>query len=94
MWSWRLSKIKKSIANPNVVAEIRRKKLSKTRQMSPAGSYFFTKIRQSQHLLELIVASNVLAMVLALAEARSCQAVESIRVFQYMLFIKIGRAHV
>lgn len=87
MWSWRLSKIKKSIANPNVVAEIRRKKLSKTRQMSPAGSYFFTKIRQSQHLLELIVASNVLAMVLALAEARSWQAVESIRVFQYMLFI-------
>ena len=87
MWSWQLSKIKKSIANPNVVAEIRRKKLSKTRQMSPAGSYFFTKIGQWQHLLELIVASNVLAMVLALAEARSWQALETARVLQYMCFI-------
>ncbi len=87
MWSWRLSKIKKSIANPNVVAEIRGKKLSKTRQMSPAGSYFFTKIGQWQHLLELIVASNVLAMVLALSEARSWQALESLRVLQYICFI-------
>ncbi len=88
MWSWRLSKIKKSIANPNAVAETRRKKLSQTRQGgNPSGSYFFTKIGQWQHLLELIVASNVLAMVLALAEARSWQALEGIRVLQCMFFI-------
>ena len=87
MWSWQLSKIKKSIANPNAVAETRRKKLSQTRQMNASGSYFFTKIGQWQHLLELIVASNVLAMVLALAEAQSWQALESIRVLQYMFFI-------
>lgn len=55
--------------------------------MSPAGSYFFTKIGQWQHLLELIVASNVLAMVLALSEARSWQALESLRVLQYICFI-------
>ena len=87
MWSWQLSKIKKSIANPNAVAEIRRKKLSQTRQMNSSGSYFFTKIGQWQHLLELIVASNVLAMVLALAEVHSWQALDGIHVLQYMFFI-------
>ena len=91
MWSWQLSKIKKSIANPNAVAETRRNKLSQMRhdnvQDQTSGSYFFTKIGQWQHLLELIVASNVLAMVLALAEARSWQALETARVLQYMCFI-------
>ncbi|WP_436873016.1 sensor histidine kinase [Acinetobacter haemolyticus] len=87
MWSWRLSKIKKSIANPNAVAETRAKKLSQSRSLNPSGSYFFTKIGQWQYLLELIVASNVLAMVLALAEAQSWQALQGIRVLQYMFFI-------
>ena len=91
MWSWQLSKIKKSIANPNAVAETRRNKLSQMRhdnvQDQTSASYFFTKIGQWQHLLELIVASNVLAMVLALAEARSWQALETARVLQYMCFI-------
>ncbi|MCR4531924.1 sensor histidine kinase [Acinetobacter venetianus] len=87
MWSWRLSKIKKSIANPNAVAETRRKKLSQSRQMNSSGSYFFTKIGQWQHLLELIVASNVLAMVLALAEARSWETLEWLRFLQFMFFI-------
>ncbi|WHP04325.1 histidine kinase [Acinetobacter corruptisaponis] len=91
MWSWRLSKIKKSIANPNAVAETRRNKLSQMRQDNvqdqTSASYFFTKIGQWQHLLELIVASNVLAMVLALAEARSWQALETARVLQYICFI-------
>ena len=87
MWSWRLSKIKKSIANPNAVAETRRNKLSQSRQMNSSGTYFFTKIGQWQHLLELIVASNVLAMVLALAEARSWHDLEGIRVLQYTFFI-------
>ncbi|RSE31838.1 sensor histidine kinase [Acinetobacter junii] len=87
MWSWRLSKIKKSIANPNADAETRRKKLSQSRQMNSSGTYFFTKIGQWQHLLELIVASNVLAMVLALAEARSWHALEGVRVLQYTFFI-------
>lgn len=87
MWSWRLSKIKKSIANPNADAETRRKKLSQSRQMNSSGTYFFTKIGQWQHLLELIVASNVLAMVLALAEARSWHALEGIRILQYTFFI-------
>ncbi|MCU4611367.1 sensor histidine kinase [Acinetobacter parvus] len=91
MWSWQLSKIKKSIANPNAVAETRRNKLSQMRhdnvQDQTSASYFFTKIGQWQHLLELIVASNVLAMVLALAEARSWQALETARVLQYICFI-------
>ena len=52
-----------------------------------AASYFFTKIGHWQHLLELIVASNVLAMVLALAEAGSWQALEGVRLIQYVVFI-------
>ncbi|QER40813.1 alginate biosynthesis protein [Acinetobacter suaedae] len=87
MWSWRLSKIKKSIANPNAVAETHAKKLSQSRSLNPSGSYFFTKIGQWQYLLELIVASNVLAMVLALAEAQSWHALQGVRLLQYIFFI-------
>lgn len=87
MWSWRLGKIKKSIANSSAVAETRVNKLSQMQQANPSGSYFFTKIGQWQYLLELIVASQVLALVLVLAEARSWQAVEGFRMLQYMLFI-------
>lgn len=88
--SWRISKtskIKKSITNPDAVTATRRKKLAQSRQLPPSGSYFFTKIGQWQHLLELIVASNVLAMVLALAEARSWHALDGIHVLQYIVFI-------
>ena len=83
MWSWRLSKIKKSIS----LAEAQQTKLFSTAYRNQNSSYFFTKIGQWQHLLELIVASNVLAMVLALAEARSWHALEGIRVLQYTFFI-------
>ena len=92
MWSWRLIKIKKSIANPDtVVAETQMKKLLQSGQDNvqdqSSNAYFFTKIGQWQYLLELIVAGNVLAIVLALAEARSWQALEGLHVLQYMFFI-------
>ena len=51
------------------------------------SSFFFSKIGQWQHLLELMVASNVLAMVLALAEAGSWQALQGLRLLQYVFFI-------
>ena len=83
MWSWWLSKIKKSIS----LAEAQQTKLFSTAYRNQNSSYFFTKIGRWQHLLELIIASNVLALVLALAEAQSWQALQSARLLQYMAFI-------
>ncbi|MDN8339968.1 alginate biosynthesis protein, partial [Acinetobacter baumannii] len=54
MWSWWLSKIKKSIS----LAEAQQTKLFSTAYRNQNSSYFFTKIDRWQHLLELIIASN------------------------------------
>ncbi|CAB1207903.1 sensor histidine kinase [Acinetobacter bouvetii] len=93
MWSYRLNKIKssnlnKSIANSESLAE---------KQVDPASAYtdegknnyayFFTKIGRWQPLIELFLASNILAMLLALAEAQSWTALSLGRVMQYILFI-------
>lgn len=83
MWSWWLSKIKKSIS----LAEAQQTKLFSTAYRNQNSSYFFTKIDRWQHLFELIIASNVLALVLALAEAQSWQALSGGRLFQYIVFI-------
>ncbi|WP_373358156.1 sensor histidine kinase [Acinetobacter lactucae] len=83
MWSWWLSKIKKSIS----LAEAQQTKLFPTAYRNQNSSYFFTKNGCWQHLFELIIASNVLALVLALAEAQSWQALSGGRLFQYIIFI-------
>ncbi|MFW1882647.1 sensor histidine kinase [Acinetobacter baumannii] len=83
MWSWWLSKIKKSIS----LAEAQQTKLFSTAYRNQNSSYFFTKIDRWQHLLELIIASNVLALVLALAEAQSWHALNGSRLLQYIIFI-------
>lgn len=83
MWSWWLSKIKKSIS----LAEAQQTKLFPTAYRNQNSSYFFTKSGCWQHLFELIIASNVLALVLALAEAQSWQALSGGRLFQYIIFI-------
>ena len=83
MWSWWLSKIKKSIS----LAEAQQTKLFPTAYRNQNSSYFFTKSGRWQHLFELIIASNVLALVLALAEAQSWQALSGGRLFQYIVFI-------
>lgn len=79
MWSWWLSKIKKSIS----LAEAQQTKLFSTAYRNQNSSYFFTKIDRWQHLLELIIASNVLA----LAEAQSWHALNGSRLLQYIVFI-------
>ena len=90
MWSCRLSKIKSSnlkgsIANSTPLTEV------KARQATPSEAfhrtYFFTKMGHWQHLIELFIASTVLAIVLALAEAQSWQALNWLNVVQYVLFI-------
>ncbi|MCU4489029.1 histidine kinase [Acinetobacter ursingii] len=91
MWSCRLDKkkrkIKKSISNSSRLADAQNSMdLARHNHLS-GSSFFFSKIGQWQHLLELMVASNVLAMVLALAEAGSWQALQGLRLLQYVFFI-------
>lgn len=93
MWSYRLNKIKSnnlkgSIANSESLAE---KQVDQTLTHTYKGThqytYFFTKIGRWQHLIELFIASNILAMILALAEAHSWEHLSVNRVLQYMFFI-------
>lgn len=93
MWSYRLNKIKsnhlnKSIANSESRAEKQRDQTlrdSRSTKLNPR--YLFHKIAQWQHLIELFVASNLLAMLLALAEAQSWSALTTPRLLQYIFFI-------
>lgn len=93
MWSYRLNKIKssnlnKSIANSESLAEKQVDPTSTyTDDRKNNDAYFFTKIGHWQHLIELFIASNILAVILALAEAQSWTALSLSRVLQYMLFI-------
>ncbi|WP_288450219.1 histidine kinase [uncultured Acinetobacter sp.] len=88
MWSCRLGKIKKSITNSAALADASNdKKTQRRHKTAMQKSYFFTKIGHWQHLLELIVASNVLALVLTLAEAGTWAAFDGLRLLQYILFI-------
>lgn len=90
MWSCRLSKIKSSnlkgsIANSTALTEV--KAMQSTPSEAFHRAYFFTKIGHWQHLIELFIASLVLAIVLALAEAQSWSALNWLNVVQYVLFI-------
>ena len=49
-------------------------------------SYFFTKIGHRQHLIELAIASAILALTLSLAEAQSWSALSGTRVLQHVLY--------
>ena len=92
MWSCRLNKIKsirtkKSITNSGSLAEGQDDQTFADTQGNKTYAYFFTKIGRWQHLIELFIASNILAMILALAEAQSWMALSVERLLQYMLFI-------
>jgi len=92
MWSCRLNKIKSirtknSITNSGSLAEGQDDQTFADTQGNKTYAYFFTKIGRWQHLIELFIASNILAMILALAEAQSWTALSVERLLQYMLFI-------
>ena len=82
MWSWWLSKIKRVYHLPKL-----NKQSCFLQHIEIKIPPIFTKIDRWQHLLELIIASNVLALVLALAEAQSWHALSGTRLLQYMIFI-------
>ena len=92
MWSCRLSKIKnrqikQSIANSKAVAEAQVSHSFRQNRSEPAYSYFFSTAGRWQNLAELCVAGNLLAILLALAEAHSWQALSATRVLLFMLYI-------
>ncbi|OTG81124.1 sensor histidine kinase [Acinetobacter sp. ANC 4648] len=92
MWSCRLSKIKssrfkRSIANSSSLAEVQQKESSRKNQRNFNHSYFFSKRGNWQYLIELFIASNVLALLIALAEAQSWGNLKTSHVVQYILYI-------
>ncbi|WP_034171570.1 sensor histidine kinase [Acinetobacter sp. YZS-X1-1] len=92
MWSCRLNQIKssrtkKSITNSKPVAEVQVDQSFTSPTGSVQSSYFFSQIGKLQYLLEMFIGGNVLAMVLALAKAKSWQALNLADLLQYMLYI-------
>ena len=92
MWSCRLSKIKssrfkRSIANSESLAETQRDESSLNSQASLQPLYFFSKMGNWQYLLELFIASNVLALLLALAKAQSWSHLQAGQLLQHILYI-------
>ena len=92
MWSCRLNKIKSgrtrmSITNSRQLAEVQDAQNLTSSRAKPNISYLFSKIVQWSHLLELFVGGNLLAMLLALAEAQSWTNLVFEHVLGYMLYI-------
>lgn len=92
MWSCRLNKIKSgrtrmSITNSRQLAEVQDAQSLTSSMAKPNISYLFSKIVQWTHLLELFVGGNLLAMLLALAEAQSWSNLVFEHVLGYMLYI-------
>ena len=87
MWSWRYSKIKRSIANSAQVAEVPIGNSNAELPHSALANYFLLKNRRWQYVLELLMAAWVLALVLALAEARSWQGLAPLRLLQFGMFL-------
>ena len=92
MWSCRLSQIKSSRFKPSItnsapVAEVQQYQSGGKHSATLQHSYFFSKMGNWQYLIELFIASNVLALLLALAEAQSWANLQVTHVVQYILYI-------
>lgn len=92
MWSCRLNKIKssnfdKSIANSASLAEALHNETELKNKNPFVHSDFFIRIGQWQYFVELFLASIVLALLLALAEAQSWSQLDLTHVIKYVLYI-------
>lgn len=76
-----------SITNSRQLAEVQDVQSLTSSMAKPNISYLFSKIVQWPHLLELFVGGNLLAMLLALAEAQSWSNLVFEHVLGYMLYI-------
>ncbi len=91
MWSCRLNKIKsgrtkKSIANSTPIAEADLQTF-RERSRTTTLSYFAMRFGRGKYLLELLWAGNILALVLALAQAKAWENLSLTHTMQYVLFI-------
>ena len=92
MWSCRLNKIKssnfdKSIANSASLAEGLSNQTARKNEKTVLHSDFFIRVGQWQYFFELFLASIVLALLLALAEAQSWSQLDPTHVIKYVLYI-------
>ncbi|OTG67221.1 sensor histidine kinase [Acinetobacter silvestris] len=92
MWSCRLNKVKssrfkRSITNSGSLAAAQQDESGRKNQQNFYQSYFFSKMGNWQYLIELFIASNVLALLIALAEAQSWGNLQAGHVIQYILYI-------
>ena len=92
MWSCRLNKIKssnfdKSIANSASLAEALNNETARKSKKPFVHPDFFIRIGQWQYFVELFMASIVLALLLALAEAQSWSQLDPTHVIKYVLYI-------
>ncbi len=92
MWSCRLNKIKssnfeKSIANSASLAEALNNETVRKNKKPFVHSDFFIRIGQWQYFVELFLASVVLSLLLALAEAQSWSQLDLSHVIKYVLYI-------
>lgn len=92
MWSYRLSRKKSSrtrnsITNSASLAEVKHNHSSIKSNQHFRQSYFFRKMEHRQYLLELFIASNVLALLLALSEAKGWENLNFGHVLEYIFYI-------
>jgi two-component system, LytTR family, sensor histidine kinase AlgZ len=91
MWSCRLNKkssdLTTSITNSKRLAHTEDFQTVASASDTTQFAYFFTKTRRWQHLIELFIASNILAMLLSLAEAGGWTNLSGMRLLEYALYI-------
>lgn len=88
MWSCRLSKIKKSIANSTALAEAQRDNSTIPSINNRNNLYSFTKRGRWQYLIELFLVSTLLSLILILAKAGTWQNLQLGQLAQYIFFIQ------
>ena len=91
MWSCRLNKkssdLTTSITNSKRLAHTEDFQTVASASDTTQFAYFFTKTKRWQHLIELFVASNILALLLSLAEAHGWSDLSGMRLLEYALYI-------
>jgi two-component system sensor histidine kinase AlgZ len=91
MWSCRLNKkssdLTTSITNSKRLAHTEDFQTVVATSDNTQFAYFFTKTKRWQHLIELFIASNILAMLLSLAEAGGWAQLSATRLLEYALYI-------
>ncbi|WP_167374943.1 sensor histidine kinase [Acinetobacter piscicola] len=92
MWSYRLSRKKSSrtrnsITNSASLAEVKHNHSSIKSNQHFRQSYFFRKMGHRRYLWELFIASNVLALLLALSEAKGWGNLDFGHVLEYIFYI-------